>query len=153
MGGRERGRGGSLFLSGCIPDCAEDPGRLTKPDLAAAPGSSHAARQPTSGTQDSGGEQEHKKSREGGRREGGGGTHPATCWQAGRSSRSGSPRIRTLGKAAAGRSNDLFDPTVSFSHHTHTSRGHRRGQVLVSLRSTQGRPLRMMSSHPVLQRV
>lgn len=79
--------------------------------------------------------------------------HPATCWQAGRSSRSGSPRIRTLGKAAAGRSNDLFDPTVSFSDHTHTSRGHRRGQVLVSLRSTQGRPLRMMSSHPVLQRV
>lgn len=61
MGGRERGKGGSLFLSGCIPDCAEDPGRLTKPDLAAAPGSSHAARQPTSGTQDSGGEQEHKK--------------------------------------------------------------------------------------------
>lgn len=74
--------GGVPFLLGCIPDCAEDPGRHTKPELAAAPGSSHAARQPTSGTQDSGGEQEHKNIQGGGwKGRGGGGQPPSdlTC--------------------------------------------------------------------------
>lgn len=74
------GWGGRVpFLLGCIPDCAEDPGRHTKPELAAAPGSSHAARQPTSGTQDSGGEQEHKNIQGGGRKgRGAEDSHPAT---------------------------------------------------------------------------
>lgn len=62
----EEGGMGSFFVSGCIPDCAEDPCRHTKPELAAAAGSSHAARQPTSGTQDPGGEQEQKNIQGGG---------------------------------------------------------------------------------------
>lgn len=66
------------FLSGCIPDCAEDPGRHTKPELAAALGSSHAARQPTSGTQ------EENKNTKTSREVGGGGRRTPTQRPAGK---------------------------------------------------------------------